>query len=201
MTRDDIIYAIREELKKHNGMLFHEDDSREAYLYDEYGSHRIEGVWMDNECGITDIYVSVDAPTGSEDPRESWDIDCLTDQELKTVYDFLFPTELNYKDNFATLFERAEKLKKDMQDAIDVAVMQITEGSTDNDIRLNHPIVCDDDFTIQYIGIDPYGDGIVLFNKEVAYHAVDLRDDCIDLEIILGILTMLNGDAYTVNHH
>ena len=199
MTRDDIIYAIREELEKHNGIVFHEDDSREVYLYDEYGSHRIEGVWMDNECGITDIYVSVDAPTGSEDPRESWDIDCLTDQELKTVYDFLFPTELNYKDNFATLFQRAEQLEKDLQDGIDVAVMKITEGNVDRDIRLNTPILLGDE-SIEYIMVDPFGDGIIM-SGGFGHDNVSLRDDSVNVSFLICLMMMLNGDAYTVDHH
>jgi hypothetical protein len=111
--------------------------------------------------------------------------------------------DLAIRDNFAALFDRAEQLKEDMKDAIDVAVMKITDGGN-RDIRLNHAIVCDDGFAIEYVGVDPFGDGIILFSRDIEHirhGAVALHDDCINIEITLGILTMLNADAYTINNN
>lgn len=108
--------------------------------------------------------------------------------------------DLAIRDNFAALFDRAEQLKEDMKDAIDVAVMKITDGGN-RDIRLNHAIVCDDGFAIEYVGVDPFGDGIIyLFSRDID-GAVALHDDCINIEITLGVLTMLNADAYTINNN
>lgn len=111
------------------------------------------------------------------------------------------------KDKFASLFERAEQLKTDLQDAIDVAVMKITEGNSDRDIRLNTPLCFGDELIpIEYIGLDPFGDGIVLFSKDVGFMlrhhgAISLRDDEVGINFLLYLMTMLNADCYTINNN